>query len=285
MRELFKIIRVSIHLIAIISFVASFSMGAPIQSRRETVIKFVVQIQRADYEGDRAALERLYNDLSPFADDKEFGARVRYWRGFAQWRRAINGFNDSTSPGELEQDIKRAVSEFEAAMTKDPGFVDAKAAAGSASGLLLFLYSANQTLAPEFKDPARQREAITKAIKYMNEAEAAEPENPRILWMLGPIRWNTPPERGGGEDKAIETIQKGLKAARARKGAVRDPLTPSWGEPELLMSLAYYYMARKTPDLAAAEQYARSALALVPYWHYVRDILIPQIEAAKSKRD
>lgn len=280
-----KTIMFPMKLAAVCLIVVEAAFGTPVESPREKIIRLVVQIQRADYEGDRAALERLYNDLSPFADDEEFGARVRYWRGFAQWRRAINGFNDSTSPGELEQDIKRAVSEFEAAMTKDPGFVDAKAAAGSASGLLLFLYSANPTLAPEFKDPARQREAITKAIKYLNEAEAAEPENPRILWMLGPIRWNAPPERGGGEDKTIETIQKGLKSARARQGAVRDPLTPSWGEPELLMSLAYYYMARKTPDLAAAEQYARSALALVPYWHYVRDILIPQIEAARAKRN
>jgi hypothetical protein len=33
----------------------------------------------------------------------------------------------------------------------------------------------------------------------------------------------------------------------------------------------------------AAEQDARSALALVPYWHYVKDILLPQIAVAKAK--
>jgi hypothetical protein len=35
--------------------------------------------------------------------------------------------------------------------------------------------------------------------------------------------------------------------------------------------------------LGSGSQYARSALALVPYWHYVKDILIPQIETAKIK--
>jgi hypothetical protein len=78
--------------------------------------------------------------------------------------------------------------------------------------------------------------------------------------------------------------KKGLKAARARKSAARDPLIPSWGEPECLMSLAAANLFRTTPDLAPAEQYAREALALVPYWHYVRDILLPSIETAKAKR-
>ncbi len=270
--------------LAVMFVIVVGAIGAPLQSSRETVVKLVIQIQRADYEGDRVALERCYNELAPFADDKELGARVRYWRGFAQWRKAINGFNDAATPGELEEALKRAVSEFEAAMTKAPDFIDAKAAAGSTRGLLLFFYSQNPALAPELKDPAGQREAVTKALAYMNEAEAAEPDNPRVLWMLGPIRWNFPPERGGGQDKAIETYEKGLKAVRARK-AVSDPLTPSWGEPELLMSLAYSQLYRKTPDVAAAEQYARSALAIIPYWHYVKDILLPQIEAAKAKRD
>jgi hypothetical protein len=35
--------------------------------------------------------------------------------------------------------------------------------------------------------------------------------------------------------------------------------------------------------LNAAERYARDALSVVPYWHYVRDILLPQIVAAKAK--
>jgi uncharacterized protein YciI len=64
---------------------------------------------------------------------------------------------------------------------------------------------------------------------------------------------------------------------------VADTLEPSWGEPELLMSLAWSNLNRTTPDLNAAEQDAQAALKLVPYWHYVRDILMPQIRAAHAK--
>jgi hypothetical protein len=49
------------------------------------------------------------------------------------------------------------------------------------------------------------------------------------------------------------------------------------------MNLAYSNLNRSTPDLDAAERYAQSALKLVPYWHYVRDILLPQIQQAKKR--
>jgi hypothetical protein len=88
---------------------------------------------------------------------------------------------------------------------------------------------------------------------------------------------------GGGQEKAVATYQKGLDAIREHKGSTNVPLEPTLGEPELLTSLAWSNLNRTTPDLKAAEQYAQSALKLVPYWHYVRDILMPQIHTAQAK--
>jgi len=64
---------------------------------------------------------------------------------------------------------------------------------------------------------------------------------------------------------------------------VSDLLEPSWGEPELLMNRAWSNLHRTTPDLKAAQHDAAAALILVPYWHYVRDILLPQIQDAQAK--
>jgi hypothetical protein len=50
-----------------------------------------------------------------------------------------------------------------------------------------------------------------------------------------------------------------------------------------MMSLAYTYLQKSPPDVEAAERYARQALEAVPHWHYLRDILMPQIAAAKTK--
>jgi len=246
---------------------------------REQVVKIVTQIQRADYGGDREALNQLYNELVPFVDEPELASRVRYWRGFAKWRRAINGFGETPTPKDLAEDLTDAESEFDAALQRDPGFVDAKVGALSCLFNRLFL----EGVFKNEKDPQRLKEILAPASLLLKDAKAAAPDNPRLLWVMGPNQWSTPPERGGGQDKAIATYEKGLDAIRARKESTNDPLEPTWGEPELLMSLAWSNLNRTTPDLNAAGQYAEAALRLVPGWHYVRDVLMPQIRAAQAK--
>lgn len=260
----------------LVALVAPVSASA-VDRSQDQVITIVTQIKRADYEGDRAALERLQEGLTPFIENRELGARVRYWRGFALWRRAINGFNDNVPATELQEDLRRALSEFEEASKKDPTFADAKIAALSCVGFLM--YSLHQ------QDPGstRMQDLITQGRQLRKDAEALAPDNPRLAWVMGPMIWNSPPERGGGQGKAIEQYEKALARIRGREVDARSPLEPSWGEPELLMSLAWSSLNRSTPDINAAEKYARSALDLVPYWHYVRDILMPQIREARKK--
>jgi tetratricopeptide (TPR) repeat protein len=264
----------NIRLATALIFVAlSFAAAARADDAREQAARIVAQIQRADYEGDRAAMQRGYDELKPFLEDPKLASRIRYWRGFAQWRRAINGFNDAVDPKELARDLNTALDELKAAIELDPKFVDAKVGIISSLGFLLFA---------DRQDEAGKKERIEQILATEKEASAMASDNPRLIWVRGPILWNSPPERGGGQDKAIQNYQRGLEACSKIKTS-DDPLEPSWGKPELLMSLAYAHMNKKTPDPNAAEPYARSALEIVPYWHYVRDILLPQIVAAKAK--
>lgn len=248
------------------------------------VAELVKRVRRADYEGDLAALRHLFGKLAAFVEDGAHADKVRYWRGFALWRRAINGFNEKIDRAELQRDMQTATEEFEAALKKSPSFLDAGIALLGSIGGLLFLDRKSGTTM-EFNDPQRAKTLIDRAMAVAKEARATDPNHPRLLWVLGPNVYASPPERGG-PDKAIELYLKGLDTIRAgkRKPGESDPLMPDWGEPELLMSLAWTNLNRTNPDLGAAERYAREALALVPYWHYVRDILLPQIAAAKSGR-
>jgi hypothetical protein len=59
----------------------------------------------------------------------------------------------------------------------------------------------------------------------------------------------------------------------------RSPL-PDWGKPEALMSLAFARLQLPTPDPKTAIEDAREALRLQPSWSYVKNVLVPQIEAA-----
>jgi tetratricopeptide (TPR) repeat protein len=251
----------------------SCASAAPNVNIRDQASGIISKIQRADYEGDQAAMQKGYDDLKPFVEDEQLASRIRYWRGFAQWRRAINGFNDSVDPKELEQDLKIALDEFKVAIEKDPKFVDAKVGMISCNGFLLFV---------EAKDETRRKERIERILALEKEATAMAPDNPRLIWVHGPVLWNTPPERGGGQDKAIENYQRGLEICSKIK-TTDDQLEPSWGKAELMMSLAYCYLNTKPGDVNTAERYARGALEIVPYWHYVRDILLPQILAAKAQ--
>jgi hypothetical protein len=260
----------------ILATVPATSFANSDTSEREAAVSIVLRIQKADYEGDRSLLQRLHDQLLPFVASKNLGSRVLYWQGFALWRKAMNGFNDNVDKKELEQDLTQAAVEFEQSASLDPAFVDAKIGLGSCYGVLAYALSE--------KGAAEQLALVAKSRQALKDARAAAPDNPRLLWVLGPIYWNTPAERGGGQAKAMEAAQMGLDTIRSHKYETNDPLEPSWGEPELLMNLAWSSLNRTIPDLNAAEQYARSALALVPYWHYVRDILMPQIRDAKAKQ-
>ena len=233
----------------------------------------VGDVQRADYAGDREGLQRLYGKLAVY-EAEEVKSRVQYWRGFALWRRAINGFNDHVDSQELRDDLVRALGEFEASAKTEPGFVESKIGALSCIGLLSF--------ATNEKDPERIQSLLERGKALRNDIERIDRDNPRFLWVIGANYWYIPIEQGGGQDKAMEIYQNGLKSFNRRKTVVNDPLDPSWGEPELLMNLAWSNLHRTSPNLDAAEQYAQQALGLVPEWHYVRDILVPQIEDSKT---
>ena len=239
---------------------------------RGQVSQIVSQIRRADYEGDQATLKKCYDALTPFLENQDLAARIRYWRGFDLWRQAINGFNDGVSPTELENDLQQAIHEFRQALALDSAFVDAKVGLISCLGFTAFIHRSDQ---------ARAQELIGQMMPLLKEAKEAAPDNPRLLWVMGPVLWNTPPTHGGGQDKAVANYRRGLELC-ATLPSSQDELEPSWGKPELLMSLAYSYLNKSTPDAVAAESNARAALDIVPYWHYVRDILLPQILTSKA---
>jgi tetratricopeptide (TPR) repeat protein len=261
--------------VALLVMASRPASGAPADSTHAPLVQIVQQIQKADYEGDRAALSRLYGELTRFLADEEKSSRVRYWRGFALWRRALNGFNETVEPKEQRHDLEQAAKEFEAAAALDPKFADAKAAAASCFGFLFAYYQ---------NDPEKVQELRARAGPLRKEAGELAPDNPRYLWVMGNIFWYIPPDHGGGQDKSIEAYEKGLASARKLRGTVTDPLEPSWGEAENLMGLALANLNKTAPDLNAAEQDALAALNIAPNWHYVRDILLTQIRTAKAKQ-
>jgi hypothetical protein len=247
-------------------------------SSEEHLLQLVEQIRQADYAGDRQALQDLHARLAAAPSGTTPRSLVRYWQGFALWRRAINGFNETPTPTDLAADALAAGEDFEAALKEDPKLVDAQAGLAACIGLRMYLHGT----------PDDEMKAMLAQVKsLLADAQALEPGNPRLLWVRGPMEWWTP--KGSPEDaidahqaRAMATYARGLEEIQASRGTSARPLQPSWGEAELHMSLAWSYLhLRRDPDVAQAEIHGRKALELVPSWHYMRDILMPQIEKAR----
>jgi hypothetical protein len=265
--------------VAVIAILIALHSPGPSTSRdrqRDALLGLIGQVQTADYEGDRAALMRLHGQLESFLGNKQLVSRVQYWRGFALWRRALNGFNESADPHELEADLEQAVQDFNESSAADPRFADAKIGAGSCLSNLMFLNRGNAT---------RMQELIASSGDVLKQAKMEAPDNPRLYWVLGPNVWYAPAERGGSQAAAVDIYKKGLDLIPNERMRPKDVLDPSWGEAELLMNLAWSCLHQTKPDPRTAQSYAEAALKLVPDWHYVKEILMPQILAAIANDD
>jgi hypothetical protein len=267
-----------IHFLFLGAAVVMWPAALHTQIKAEQIVSAII---RADYEGNRSELERLFNEaktVQPDAGNRRQEAQLHYWRGFAKWRRAINGFNVNADNADLEGDLRTAIAEFEAARTADPSFTDPAVGIIGCLQNLTYIYRNDQAAAGEF---VRRFGALFK------ELMQSDPRNPRLAWLSGGGRMymsqSAPPEeRAKMQALAFETFRHGLEYARSQKPPA-SALEPSWGEPELLMSLSWASLNQSKPDVAAAEKYANEALALVPHFHYVRNILLPQIHKAKPR--
>src|SRR5690348_162972 len=84
-------------------------------------------VMSADYRGDRAELARLEGELGRLGDGPLSEYRD-YWRGFALWRRAMNGFNETPTPGDLTPDLEKALSRFQASLARRPDWMEVRLA-------------------------------------------------------------------------------------------------------------------------------------------------------------
>ena len=238
-----------------------------------TLESFVKQVRRADYKGDIPVLQRLYNLSDVLLRDQKRASLVHYWRGFALWRKAMNGFNEKVGIEKYAVDLEDAVNEFDLSISADATIVDSKIGKAACLMNLTFLNST---------DRAKVGKYVSVFVALMKEAEAQDPKNPRLYWVKGPMLWYIPEDKGGGEKRAFEAYEKGFQALAQSPVKDADTVIPAWGEAELLMNRAWSNLHAVPARIEDAEKDALRALKLVPYWHYLKDVLIPEIQKAKE---
>ena len=256
-----------LHTLVVFAAVLATGCGPTSAEKLEALTR---QIMAADYEGDRAALDRLYGETDAFLADKSLESRARYWKGYTKWRRAMNGANEKPMPADLAADSLLCAEEMRRASEADPAFVDARIGEMSCVGISMFFD------APRAADDPR----VVRLRPLITGLKESAADNPRYVWAWGMAAFGMPPERGGGPDNVIQAYRRALETMKQGAGRPSSPLDPAWGEPELNVNLAYSYFYKPDPDLQRAKTHVDEAVRLAPNWHYAKDILRPQIEAA-----
>ena len=260
----------------VLTMALALAAPAPRPADAARLAALVKEVRSADYRGDRAALERLDSALDA-VKDPSLAAYRAYWQGFARWRRALNGFNEPVWPGDLKSDLEASVARFRAALVARPDWIEAKIGIVGASASLLFLAR---------DDAAEKQKILPEFVPLLRDVTENNDGNARALWFTGGMQLGAPPPYGGDAVKAEATMRRGLDAARREELAGRGTpaYVPAWGGAENLMNLAYLYSHSAMKDRQVALAYAEGALVAAPEWHYVRDVLMPQIQALEEAR-
>ena len=186
------------------------------------ISEIIAQIRHADYAGDQRALRQGYDALTPFLRQSDYGAEVSYWRGFARWRQALNGFNDPMTPEEIDRHLGDAIGEFSQIPANASIYREGRIGTLSCLGNLIFLHTA---------EPEQVKHLIAEAGPISAELSKSAPDNPRRLWVAGPLLWNVPASQGGGQDKAIAGYLRGLHLLRARQATTAVHCNPTGAKP------------------------------------------------------
>jgi hypothetical protein len=194
--------------------------GAPVALRAQTLAaKFVdsarVELDRAMESRDTARIARtvvmLDRALVVYPND----AYLLHYRGYAAYRQAVLCFMSNNMSCAAPY-VQRGITDLDKSGEKLP-WPETFALLASLSGFAIGI------------DQNRGMELGPQIGMLQARAMQLGPKNPRVWLVQGEGAANTPPEYGGGVDKAREMIKKAIELFAADAPA---PLAPAWGKEE-----------------------------------------------------
>ncbi|MCI0433855.1 MAG: hypothetical protein L0271_09395 [Gemmatimonadetes bacterium] len=233
------------------------------QSPGERLLAAKQTATEANFRNDQSGLRDAIARLDALAVDPGVGARALYWAGWSRWMLAASEFEAKDMPAAIAT-LEAAVAAFRRALEKKPDDVET----------LAILAWALNGLA--FTDQKRFNEILPEMNALRERAVRLGPENPRVVVMDASLMFWTPPERGGGQARAVDRWLDGMKLLDAEK--VTNPVEPAWGRALFEGWLAWFYINMTPPRKAEARQMAARALELRPDFWWVATVVMPQIE-------
>jgi tetratricopeptide (TPR) repeat protein len=189
-------------------------------------------------------------------------ALLHHYRGYALYRLASrHACDEAQDAGCVNRLLEQAEESLEASLKLGPR-AETYALLGSVYGLKIG------------ENPALGAALGSRIDDLQERARALDAENPRVLLLEGIGDFFTPEAYGGGIAPARSALER---AAAAFQTDAPPPPEPRWGRADVHVWLGQVHQAEGDVELAR-EQYQK-ALAIDPEYAWVRDRLLPSLDA------
>ena len=186
-----------------------------------------------------------------------------YWRGFALWRRVLNGFNETADAGRSRRGRSRRPWRASRRRSRCTRTGSRRSSRWSDSG-------ETRSTSPE-TTPTSATRSWRRPVPRSSSSWRNAGDNPRALWIRGGMEGWAPPPVGGDLAKASATLRYGVDVRTARGDGASESARrgcPRGEVPENLMNLAYLHLARdaarprRGPRLRGGSGDGRAGVAL-----------------------
>ena len=231
--------------------------------------EMIVRVERAVVTGSQEPLREARADLQEHLDDQAEAAEGmdRYTLAYVNWQLAHLMEEEQEAEAERLQLLQEAQQQLDLLVEQEPGNAEAFALLGSVIGEQIGSSSwKGMKLGP-------------KSGSALKKAASLAPDNPRVALQRGIGHLFTPRLFGGGLTKAEREL---LRSAELFAAQPAGSPWPNWGQVDVHIWLGQLY-AKKRNYASARAQYER-VLAVEPEHHWVRDVLLPELEAKAAKK-
>ena len=256
------------QIVALVAVCAAFAAPAAAGAADfdETFAALVERLERAYPAGDAAELLAVRADLADLpAAGLTAGQRsiARYTIAYVNWR--LFTIPDAVPADDRAALLDDAVDLLTRDLEADDGNAESHALLAGVYGLQIDSAWKGMTLG------RRASRASARALELA-------PGNPRVLLQDGVGKLHTPRMFGGGADRAEAML---LRAVAAFRTEPPDRPWPRWGRIDAWAWLGQ--ISAERGDLALARRYYEQALDLEPGFAWVRDALLPALEARERR--
>ncbi len=257
------------RIVALVAVSAAFAVPAAPAAADfdEAFAALVERLERAYPAGDAAELLAVRADLADLPDAGLTARQrsiTRYTMAYVNWR--LFTIPDAVPADDRAALLEDAVELLTSDLEADDGNAESHALLAGVYGMQIDSAWKGMTLG------RRASRASARALELA-------PGNPRVLLQDGVGKLHTPRMFGGGADRAEAMLHRALAAFRTEPP---DRPWPRWGRIDVYAWLGQ--ISAERGDVAAARRYYGQALDLAPDFAWVRDALLPALEARARQR-